>query len=34
LFGDSAHCAHAMAHKEEYWGAVEGVVGRFEARRS
>jgi hypothetical protein len=26
LFEDSAHCAHAMAHREEYWGAVEGVV--------
>lgn len=26
LFGDSAHCAHAMAHREEYWRAVEGVV--------
>jgi hypothetical protein len=26
LFEDSAHCAHAMAHREEYWGAVEGVI--------
>jgi hypothetical protein len=30
LFGDSAHCAHAMAHREEYWGAVEGVVEGLE----
>jgi hypothetical protein len=34
LFGDSAHCAHAMAHREEYWGAVEGVVGGLETGKS
>jgi pimeloyl-ACP methyl ester carboxylesterase len=26
LFEDSAHCAHAMAHKEEYWEAVAGLL--------
>jgi hypothetical protein len=34
LFEDSAHCAHAMAHKEEYWGAVEGVVEGLAMRKS
>ena len=26
LFGDSAHCAHAMVHKEQYWEAVAGLL--------
>jgi hypothetical protein len=34
LFEDSAHCAHAMAHKDEYWGAVEGVVEGLKTRKS
>lgn len=26
LFEASAHCAHAMAHKEQYWEAVAGLL--------
>ena len=26
LFEDSAHCAHAMAHKERYWAAVAELL--------
>ena len=26
LFEDSAHCAHAMVHREEYWQAVAGLL--------
>lgn len=26
LFETSAHCAHAMAHKEQYWEAVGGLL--------
>lgn len=26
LFEESAHCAHAMAHKEQYWEAVAGLL--------
>lgn len=25
-FEDSAHCAHAMVHREQYWGAVEALL--------
>lgn len=26
VFEDSAHCAHALAYKEKYWGAVDRVI--------
>jgi len=26
LFEESAHCAHALAHKEQYWEAVAGLL--------
>lgn len=27
LFETSAHCAHAMTHKEQYWKAVASIFG-------
>jgi hypothetical protein len=34
LFESSGHCAHAMAHKEQYWGAVDGLVVGLEPRKT
>ena len=33
LFETSGHCAHAMAHKDQYWRAVDGVVEVIEQKK-
>ena len=32
LFETSGHCAHAMAHKDQYWKAVDDLVREIEPR--
>jgi hypothetical protein len=34
LFESSAHCAHAMVHKEQYWEAVAGLLNAGDSEAS